>query len=316
MATVLISGGTGMVGTALTASLTRQGHAVIVLVRENSVQRDAGTISKDSAIPVRYAKWNVEAGSIDDWAIAEADHIIHLAGANVAAKRWSAKRKKEIRDSRVLSGQLLCAAVARVPNKIISIASASAIGWYGPDAEIPNPQPFIETDHVYDDFLGTTCNAWEQSILPMQAMGKRLSILRTGIVLSPDGGALTEFRQPLRFGVAAILSNGRQVISWIHINDLVRLYEAAIFDQTMAGVYNAVTPNPVDNKTLTLTLARAIRGRAFIPMHVPGFVLKIVLGEMSIEVLKSCTVSANKLSRMGFQFAYPSIDAAITSIVQ
>jgi len=94
------------------------------------------------------------------------------------------------------------------------------------------------------------------------------------------------------------------------------LYEAAIFDQTMAGVFNAVTPNPVDNKTLTLTLARAIRGRAFIPMHVPGFVLKIVLGEMSIEVLKSCTVSANKLSRMGFQFAYPSIDAAITSIVQ
>ncbi|MFT4024771.1 MAG: TIGR01777 family oxidoreductase [Flavihumibacter sp.] len=304
MATVLISGGTGLVGRALTASLTSQGHSVIILSRE-------GRKDRASAGPARYAHWNIQAGTIDEWAIAEADHIVHLAGANVAEKRWSAARKKEIVDSRVLSGELLCRAVSHIPNKIISVAGASAIGWYGPDPQVPNPQPFIETDHAHDDFLGSTCHAWEQAIVPMQALGKRLSILRTGIVLSPGGGALTEFRKPLRFGMAAILSNGRQVISWIQVDDLVRLYEAALFDPAFAGVYNAVAPRPVDNRTLTLALARRLRGKMFIPLHVPGFVLKLVLGEMSIEVLKSCTVSANKLSRQGFRFVYPEIDAAL-----
>lgn len=311
MATVLISGGTGLIGTALTASLTKQGHTVIVLLREGSAKKTPAANHKSPVAPVRYARWDVTAGTIADWAIAETDHIIHLAGANVAAKRWSARRKKEILDSRVLSGELLCKAVGRIPNKIISVAGASAIGWYGPDPEMPNPQPFIETDHAHGDFLGSTCHAWEQAILPMQGLGKRLSVLRTGIVLSPDGGALAEFRKPLRFGLATILSTGRQVISWVHINDLVRLYEAAIFDPAFAGVYNAVAPNPVSNKTLTLALARRLRGKAFIPLHVPGFILKLVLGEMSIEVLKSCTVSSSKLSRQGFQFAYPEIEAAL-----
>ncbi len=306
MASILISGGTGLIGSALTRYLVEKGHQVIVLTRRRQPPSSAGA--------VRYAQWNPAEKTIEDWAIAEADHLIHLAGANVGEKRWTSRRKKEIRDSRVRSGELLCEVVARIPNRIRSVVSASAIGWYGPDATVPAANAFLETDPAFDDYLGETCRAWEASLLPMEALGKRLVVLRTGIVLSAEGGALAEFRKPLRFGLATIMSSGRQMVSWIHINDLVRLYDTVAFDESYAGVYNAVAPHPVSNKELVLTLARRLRGRAFIPVHVPGFVLKIVLGEMSIEVLKSCTVSSAKLGRAGFQFAYPEIEAALRSI--
>ena len=132
-------------------------------------------------------------------------------------------------------------------------------------------------------------------------------------MLSKNGGALREFIKPLRFGIAAILGNGKQMISWIHIDDLCRIYVQAIEDENMSGVYNAVAPKPVSNKTLTLELGKAVKGKFYIPMHVPSAVLKLVLGEMSIEVLKSTTVSAGKIRDARFQFIYPSIESAITS---
>ena len=142
-------------------------------------------------------------------------------------------------------------------------------------------------------------------------MGKRLVKLRTGIVLSKEGGALVEFKKPLKFGIAAILGSGKQIISWIHINDLVNIYIAAIENETMQGAYNAVAPIPVSNKELTVQLAKIKKGKFFIPVHVPSFVLKLVLGEMSIEVLKSATVSPDKILNTGFIFMYPDIIAAL-----
>lgn len=301
MQTVLITGGTGLVGKALGQALLAKGYRVIILTRE---------ISRQSSIAhLTYANWNVEQQTIDKQALASADYIIHLAGAGVADKRWTAKRKKEILDSRVNSSKLIVDSLQTVQHHVKAVVSASAIGWYGPDALVPNPTPFVETDQPHTDFLGSTCKLWEESIEPVTAAGIRLVKLRTGIVLSKDGGALKEFLKPLKFGVAAILGNGKQVISWIHMDDLVSMYIAAIDKEKMSGAYNAVAPVPVSNKQLTLTLAKS-RKRFFIPIHVPSFILKIVLGEMSVEVLKSATVSSANIESTGFMFRFSSIDEA------
>lgn len=313
-----------MIGTALSRMLQDKGYEVVLLSRKPAAVRPRfqGPPGPEAPLPdgsfaqlpIRTARWDPEKGFIDPAAIAETDHIIHLAGAGVADKRWSAKRKKEIVDSRTLSGALLVKTLRETPNKVKTVVCASAIGWYGPDPAIPNPQPFIETDPADDDFLGETCRLWEASVEPLTAMGKRLVILRTGIVLSKQGGALAEFKRPAKLGIAAILGSGKQVISWIHIDDLCRQYIQAI-EGDWQGVYNAVAPGPVDNRTFTRELAARIKGRFFVPVYVPSFILKIVLGEMSVEVLKSATVSARKIRHAGFQFIYPSIESAFGDLL-
>jgi uncharacterized protein (TIGR01777 family) len=300
MATILITGGTGMIGTVLTKVLLEKGHHVIILARKRPDH------SPDSR--VSYALWDVKAQTMNPEAISKADHIVHLAGANVGEKRWTKKRKKEIVNSRVRSGELLVRSMQEVPNQIKSVISASAIGWYGPDPVIPNPSPFKEDDPVYTNFLARTCKQWEESLAPVTSMGKRLVKLRTGIVISKEGGVVKEFLKPLRFGMASILGNGKQVMTWIHIDDLVELYIKAIENEEMSGVYNAVAPQPVSNETFVIALARS-RQKSYTPFHVPAFVLRIVLGEMSIEVLKSATVSSNKIEATGFVFKYPTFES-------
>ncbi len=308
MPTVIITGGTGLVGKALGHALLEKGYSIIILTR---------TIPSSDHIAqstngIQYAKWDIESQTIDENAIASADYIIHLAGAGVADKRWTEKRKQEIVDSRVNSCKLIADSLRSIPNKVKAVVSASAIGWYGPDSTIPNPKPFVETDPADDAFLGRTCRQWEESIEPVIQSGKRLVKLRIGIVLSKDGGALKEFIKPLKFGVAAILGSGKQIISWIHIDDLVQLFIMGMESETWQGTYNAVAPNPVSNKELTLQLAKA-RKKFFIPIHVPSFVLKIMLGEMSVEVLKSATVSSQKIQGAGFKFSFPVIKDALTN---
>lgn len=302
MANVLITGGTGMIGKALTNTLLNKGYTVTILTRKRP--------DNSSDQPITYAEWDIKNQKIDKEAISKADHIIHLAGANVGEKRWTKKRKKEIVDSRVKSGELLIRAMRETPNQIKSVITASGIGWYGPDPVIPNPNPFKEDAPSYNDFLAQTCLQWEQCLEPVAQMGKRLVRLRTGIVLSEKGGALDEFKKPLRFGLATILANGKQVVSWIAIEDLTELYLKAIEDSKMSGPYNAVAPQTVTNKQLVLQLAKANNGKFFIPFYVPSFVLKLVLGEMSIEVLKSATVSCDKILQTGFVYQYPTIKTA------
>lgn len=307
MKTVLITGGTGMVGRALTRALLDKGYEVIVMGRGGV--RDTGYGIQNGGVGLSFAKWNVEKQEIDAAAFAKADYIVHLAGAGVADKRWTSKRKQEIVDSRVSSGVLLVNSLKTIPNKVKAVISASAIGWYGADTVA---RKFEESDIAAKDFLGQTCKQWEESIEPVAALGKRLTKLRIGIVLSTEGGALKEFIKPLQFGIASILGSGRQIISWIHIDDLVNMFITAIEREDISGVYNAVAPSPVSNKELILTLAKA-RNKFYIPVPVPSFVLKMMLGEMSIEILKSATVSSAKAERAGFSFRYADIKAAVKS---
>jgi len=305
MATVLITGGTGLIGSALTKELLNKGYDVIILTRSPEKYSNTSGLS--------YARWDIEEQMIDGTAVTKADCIINLAGAGIADKRWSLKRKKEIIESRTKSSALLVKALNENVNNVKVIVSASAIGWYG--AETDQSKSFIETDPTAEDFLGTTSRAWETSIDPVRSFGKRLVKLRTGIVLSNEGGAIKEFKKPLRFGVAAILGNGKQVISWIHIEDIVRLYIYAMENDKLNGVYNAVAPFPVTNRNLVLQLAKCVRGKFFVPVYIPSFILKIVLGEMSIEVLKSTSVSCKKIKKEGYTFIYPSFQAVCKTIV-
>lgn len=307
METVLIAGGTGLVGKRLTQILADQGYAVILLTRSASKGKVVSS--------VRYAQWDPNAGTLDKEAFLQADHLINLAGAGVADKRWTAARKKEIRDSRVRAGETLVQALQTLPHKIRTVVNASAQGWYGPD---PSPQPggFVETDGPFNDYLAQTCVDWEASINNVTALGIRLVKLRIGIVMANEGGALAEFRKPVQFRVSTVLGSGKQQVSWIHIDDLCGMFLQAIRNNDMQGAYNACAPHPVSNKELIQAIAAARWGSGYVTLPVPAFVLQVMMGEMSIEVLKSCTMNTAKIQAAGFRFAYPVIKEAVEHLEQ
>jgi len=304
MDTVLISGGSGLIGSALCRFLLTSGYSVIVLTRNPK--------KKPVQSPgIRYAGWDPAKKIIPSGVFAEAKYVINLAGEGVVDKAWTEKRKREIRESRILSSELIVEGIKANPDRIESVVSASAIGWYRSNPSVPA----VETDPSDPGFLGETCRLWEDAILPVNELGKKLVILRTGIVLSRDGGAFPEFARPVRFGIAPILGSGKQIISWIHIEDLCRLYLEALVNPALTGIYNAVSPYPENNRDFIMALAKKMKGRFFIPISVPTFLMRWIMGDRSEEVLKSSNISQAKLSGEGFQFIYPSIDAAFRELL-
>jgi len=308
MPVVLISGGTGLIGSALTNHLIERDYEVVILSRQKN---------KASSNPkITYSFWNVEQQIIDPQIVQKADHIIHLAGAGVMDKKWTSDYKKTILESRTKSAELIINCLKENSQNLKTFVSASAIGWYGEDSKpLERKEGFIETDLPEQDFLGETCLLWEAGVEPVSGLGIRLVKLRTGIVLSNKGGAFKEYKGPLNFGVAPILGNGKQVVSWIHIDDLCRMYCEAIENNYLHGSFNAVAPEPVSQKTLILTLGQKMRNKFFIPIYVPAFILKLVFGKRSIEILKSATVSDKKIKAMGFTFLYPTIESAIDELI-
>lgn len=301
MLTILISGGTGLVGKHLSEKLKEKGYRVAVLSR---------TSKKDIDIPT-FA-WDIEKKQIDKEAIETADCIIHLAGAAIAEKRWTEKRKQLIIDSRVKSGQLIFDNVKENKNKLKIFISASAIGYYG---AITSDKVFTETDPPANDFLGETCKQWEQSVDKFEELGIRTVKIRTGVVLSKQGGALEKMMTTVKMGIGSALGSGKQYMPWIHIDDLCGIYIKAIENTQMNGVYNAVAPDHKTNMDYVKILARLLKKPLWLP-NVPSIALKIIFGSMSEIILKGSRVSSEKIRAAGYNFLFPDLESALTDLVE
>lgn len=296
--TVLITGGSGLIGRRLTELLLEKGYRVIHLGRS---LRSTGS--------VKCYQWNISKGTIDDAALKEADYIINLAGAGVADKAWTMNRKKEIMDSRIKSTEMIFEKLQSSAHTVKAFISASAIGIYGNTGA----QLIAEDAPLANTFLGVTCQLWEKAVDSISSLGVRTVKIRTGDVLSKEGGALPVFAFPVKLFLGSPLGNGEQYMSWIHLDDLCGIYMKALEDNSMEGAYNAVAPHPVKNKDMIKALAGTLHRPMFMPA-VPAFLLRMILGERAGLVLDSTKVSSKKIMDAGYLFKYPIIDEALASI--
>jgi uncharacterized protein (TIGR01777 family) len=293
---VLITGGSGLVGRYLTSLLLGKGHSVAHL-------------SRGSGFPgrVRVHKWSPEKQVLDPLVFTGIDYVIHLAGANIGEKRWTKMRKEEIRESRVDSSLLLYRTITENSIPLKAFISASAIGFYG---AVSSEKIFTETDPPAMDFLGSVCREWEESADLFEKSGIRSVKIRTGVVLEKSDSALSKFLAGARFGMFPVIGSGRQYIPWIHIADLCNIYLKAVADDNMRGPYNAVAPEYTDNRTFVHTLAAVLK-KPFISPPVPSLMLKMALGESSVVALKGSRISSDKIISLGYSFLFPDLGSAL-----
>lgn len=300
MERVLITGGTGLIGRALSKKLLTKGYAVSVLSRNRK--------ASDS---IQFYCWDVENQTIDKKSLLDVDYIIHLAGAGVADKRWTNKRKKEIIDSRVNSTKLLLKSIDLKNTKIKAFISASGVNCYG---TITSEKKFTENDSFAHDFLGRVCELWEEAANEFKNFGIRVVKLRTGVVLSKNGGALEKLVKPIRLGFGSAIGSGKQYMPWIHIDDLCEMYIHSIESAKISSAYNAVAPEHLNNQSFTQKIALSLNKRIWLP-KVPSIILKLILGDMSKIITEGSRVSSEKISQTGFLFKYPTLDLALTDLV-
>ncbi|WP_209331396.1 TIGR01777 family oxidoreductase [Lunatimonas salinarum] len=295
MKRILITGGSGLVGREITRLLEQEGKEVAWLSRSPKNTRQKSFF------------WDIEKQEMDKEALTWCEGIIHLAGEGVAEKRWTAARKRQILQSRILSTLLLYDNLERLAAKPQAFVSASAVGYYGFDTG----EALQREDSLPGvDFLASVVKKWEAETEKIATLGIRTAVLRIGIVLAKEGGALAEMLKP---PVAAPLGDGKQYLSWIHIGDLARMFSYALANTSMEGVYNAVGPHPASNSELTRAAAKAA-GKPFVPIGVPGFALKLVLGEMAQMVLGGNKVSSAKIEATGFSYTFGELTDALKAI--
>lgn len=291
MSKVLITGGTGLVGSRLTELLLEKNHEVVILSRNPKEQNEF--------------KWDIKNDFIDDKAFENIDYIIHLAGAGIADERWSDKRKKVIINSRVETANLLFKKVKELNLNLKGFVSASGSGYYG---AVTSDKIFKETDKLGNDFLGKVCQKWEDAGHQFKALKVPVTILRTGIVLSKTGGALEKMKTP----IISPLGSGNQYLPWIHIDDLAEMYIYTI-ENNIEGVFNAVAPEHHTSKTFSKALAKNIN-RPFIGVNVPSFALKLMFGDMSQILLKGSRLSSKKIEKNGYPFRFKTLNKALSNL--
>lgn len=298
----LVTGSSGLVGTALTAILSSGGHQVCRLVRAPS---------RPLTIPgSTVARWDPETGQLDPAAVSGHDAVVHLAGANIAGGRWTPERKRKIRDSRVVGTDLLARALAEARPRPRVLVCASAIGYYGDRGDMH----LDEGTGSGSGFLADVGREWEEASRPASEAGIRVVHLRIGIVLTPAGGALSRMLVPFRMGVGGRLGNGRQFWSWIALDDLLAVILYAAVNDDLGGPVNAVSPTPVRNSEFSAILGRVLRRPSFLP--VPAHVIRILLGEMGQELLlSSARVRPTKLIESGFEYGYPHLEGALRHLL-
>lgn len=302
MKTILITGGTGLVGTRLSEMLQQLGYQVLHLSRKQNL----------SAKFPAYA-WDIEAKHIDEEALLRADAIVHLAGSNIAETPWNEAKRKAILDSRIDSSALLYEKLKSLPHHVKTFVAASAIGIYGIDT---GDRWLHETETPNDGagFPAFVTREWEKAVAPIGELPIRLVTLRIGIVLAKEGGALPQMAAPVRFGVGAALVSGKQYTSWIHIDDLCAMFIAAIDNENMRGTYNAAAPEPVSNQKLTKKIATVLHRPLWLP-NVPLFALKLIAGEMAEVVAGSNRVSSEKMMKSGFQYQFADLKNALQNLL-
>lgn len=303
---VFVTGGTGLVGTRLVQSLTGRGDQPVVL------SRNADTAKKKLAPGVEVVQGDpMQPGPWMD-AAAGCDGVIHLAGEGVFNKRWNADFKKLLVDSRVLGTRHVAQAISRSPLRADGqpkvLVSASAIGWYGPHGD----EELDETAPPADDFFGRLCVEWEREAQAAAAAGVRVANVRVGIVLDPAGGALAKMLTPFRLFVGGPVGSGKQVMSWIHHEDMVGLFLFALDTAGAVGPLNGTAPNPVTNREFGNALGRALGRPSF--MWTPGFMLRLGLGEVANVITQGQRVVPRKPLALGYRFRYPTIDGALKQI--
>ncbi|HEB53200.1 MAG TPA: TIGR01777 family protein [bacterium] len=297
---VAITGSSGLVGRALVASLRADGHAVVRMVRT------PGAATGDD-----IARWDPATGDVDLTALGNPDAVVHLAGENIAAGRWTAARRRRIRDSRGPATLALCRTLARLPRPLPVMVSASGVGIYGDrgdewltETSPPGPD---------DDFLTAVAKEWEAATAPLAERDTRVVTLRIGVVLAREGGALPRMLPPFRLGLGGRLGSGHHYVSWITLADLTRVIRRAIDDDDLRGPIHAVSPTPVDNREFTRTLARVLRRPAVLP--VPRGLLHLLFGGFADVLLASQRARPQRLLDSGFRFEHEQLEHALRSVL-
>lgn len=291
---VLVTGGTGFVGRELTKALIDVGYTVSILSRAKI---------KNTA-SVFYYTWDVEKQTIDKDAVLNADYIIHLAGANIAEKPWTKKRKEQIVNSREQSTQLIYSVLKKSNKKLDAFISASAVGIYG---AVNGEEICTETTAIGDDFLGLTCQKWEAAADQFEKLGIRTVKIRTGLVLGENDGVLNKLSPVFKFRLGSALGSGKQYMPWIHVDDLCAIYLEAISNTQMNGAYNAAINDNTTNTVFSNTLAKVYGYKICLP-NVPSFLIKMIFGEMSKIVLTGRRISSDKLEKTGFHFKHSNLE--------
>jgi len=294
---ILVTGSTGLVGSALIPALKSSGHQIVRLVR--SKPKDASEIY-----------WNAEQGTINAAELEGLDAVVHLAGENLAAGRWTDEKKKRIRESRVKGTRLLSETLAQLNEKPAVLVSASAVGFYGNRGD----EILTEQSASGSDFLAEVCREWELATQAAAQAGIRVVNLRFGVIFSGEGGALKKMLTPFRLGVGGKLGSGRQYLSWIAIDDVVGAIEHALTNDSLRGAVNAVAPQAVTNREFTKTLGRVLSRPTIFP--VPAFAARLAFGEMAdATLLSSQRVEPERLNEAGYTFKYPTLEAALRHVL-
>ena len=294
---VLLTGGTGCVGKYLTQFLIDQGFSVSILSRSKRTNTE----------DVFYYTWDVQKQTIEKEAVLQADYVIHLAGANIAEKKWTKARKEEILSSRELSAQLIHSVLKKYDKKLDAFISASAIGIYG---AFNGEEVCTEETEAANDFLGLTCQKWEASADRIGELGIRTVKVRTGLVLGKNDGFLNKLTPIFKLKLGSALGSGKQYMPWISVNDLCRIYLEAVKNPQMQGAYNAAIDDNTTNASFSKTLAKVYGYKIWLP-HVPAFLIKMVLGEMALLVLTGRRVSSDKIKQLGFHFRNENLEETV-----
>jgi uncharacterized protein (TIGR01777 family) len=304
---ILVSGSTGLVGSAVVDSLSHQGHDITRLLRPGSELPKYRT-TQGPELP--QALWNPQSGLLNSRA-EQVDAIIHLAGASIAGRRWTPAWKRELRDSRIAATHRLIASLRQLHGPPQVFIAASAIGFYGNRGD----EELTESSPPGSDFLAQLTAEWEAESARAAELGARVVILRFGVILAKNGGALPRMALPFRLGVGGKIGSGRQWISWVTLEDVVGIIRFALETNLLSGPANAVSPNPVQNAAFAATLGRVLHRPAIFPT--PSFALRLALGEVADSLLLvSQKVYPTKLQRLGYRFLYPDLEPALQAVLR